>query len=244
MGFMSPVAMAVGSVGLSTYSQNRQLEEQARAQRRTAQNYWRSMNYTLQNLERTRQDAFEATIDEMENVKLQGNRLASAVDNAVYEGLQGGGRTAKLLMRNARADTARTVTSLKSNYEKKRNEIDLNKEATSLETKNILSSMPKIQKPSLFSTLVNFGAAYFGGLQTAEAIKLIQTKAGVARGASGGNTSTMGNPGAIAALSGGSYSPITSGQALGNYGRNYTYYGLFGGNYKTGSFFNSTNWRG
>ena len=39
------------------------------------------MNYAFQNAEQERQDAFEATISELENIKLQGNRQTASVES-------------------------------------------------------------------------------------------------------------------------------------------------------------------
>lgn len=235
-------ALAVGSVMAQTYAQNRSLIKQGEANRKTASNYIKAMNYSLQNYDMQRQDAFEAVVDELEQVKLQGHRVASGVNNAVNEGMMGGGRTADLLKRSATADLARTTNQLKANYTKKRNEIDLNKEATLLNTKNAISAIQDVEKPSIFSTLLNIGTAYVGGLQAAEQIKAIQEKAGVGvKQASPQGTS--GNLLSLTGLLGSDYeSPMTS-TPLGNYKVKDTYDSLFGGNYKTGAFFDKTTWR-
>ena len=235
---------AVASMMVQTYSQNRSLIKQGEANRKTAQSYVRSMNYSLQNLERQRQDAFEATVDEMEKVNLQGQRMASGVNNAVNEGMMGGGRTAGLLKRNAQADVTRTINSIQANYTKKRNEIDVNKEATVLDTKNAISSIQDVQKPSLLGTLFNLGAAYVGGLEAAEQIKLIQQKAGV--GVSTPSQSTS-NPLSLSGLLGAAPMSFMPQVPTGNYSVNTTYDDLFGNtNYKTGLFYNQNmfgNWK-
>lgn len=239
---------AVASMMVQTYSQNRSLVKQGEANRKTAQSYVRSMNYSLQNMERQRQDAFEAAVDDMERVNLQGHRVASGVDNAVNEGMMGGGRTANLLKRNARADLARTINSIRTNYTKKRNEIDVNKEATVLDTKNAISSIQDIQKPSLLGTLFNLGTAYIGGLEAAEQIKLMQEKAGV--GVSKPNSTANISPimqnlsGLFGSTTPASFMPKTP---TGNYSISDTYDELFGKtNYKTGLFYNNNmfgNWK-
>lgn len=237
-------ALAVGSVMAQTYAQNRSLIKQGEANRKTASNYIKAMNYSLQNYELQRQDAFEAVVDELEQVSIQGHRVASGVDNAVNEGMLGGGRTADLLKRSATADLARTRNQLKANYTKKMNEIDLNKETTVLNTKSAINAIQDVEKPSLLSTLVNIGTAYFSGLQASETIKAIQTKAGV--NVSEGNTPNYSNPLAIAALSGGSFEqPALTPTPLGNYKIKDTYDELFGtNNFKSGPFYKQTfSWR-
>lgn len=173
MGFS--IVSALGN----TYAQNRALQAQGQANVQTARNYIQSMNYSFQNLEQERQDAFEATIAELEQINLQGNRQVSAVEAAVNEGLMGGGRTANLIKRSAQADVNRAVSSAKTNYQKKSNEIDLNKEAVALNTRNAISSIQNVQKPSLFSTLLNIGSAYLQARTTLESIDAIRQQAGV-----------------------------------------------------------------
>lgn len=173
------VAMAVGSAAMGLYGQNRALEAQGKANAQTAKNMLMSMNYSLQNMEQERADAFDATIDELEKLKIQGSRLTSQVNASVNEGLVGGGRTASLLKRATQADVDRSEANTKENYRRKSNEIDLNKESTLLQTKSQISSIKQVEKPSILSSLVTLGTAYYSGLQTQEAIKAIQSKAGV-----------------------------------------------------------------
>lgn len=234
--------LAVASVMAQTYAQNRSLIKQGESNRKTASNYIKAMNYSLQNYDMQRQDAFEAVVDELEQVKLQGKRVSSGVDNAVNESMMGGGRTADLLKRSAIADLARTTNQLKANYTKKRNEIDINKEATLLNTKGAISAIQDVEKPSLLSTLINIGTAYVGGLQAAEQVKAIQEKAGVNTQKPQQGT-PAGNLLALEGLTGSTYkSPMTS-TPLGTYKVKDTYEDLFGGNFKTGSFFDSVKWR-
>lgn len=173
------VAMAVGSAALGLYGQNKALEAQGRANAQTAKNLLMSMNYSLQNMEQERADAFDATIDELEKLKIQGNRLTSQVSASVNEGLAGGGRTANLIKRASQADVDRSEVNAKENYHRKSNEIDLNKESVLLSTKNQIGSIKQVEKPSILSSLMTLGTAYYSGLQTQEAIKAIQSKSGV-----------------------------------------------------------------
>lgn len=173
------VAMAVGSAALGLYGQNKALEAQGAANAQTAKNMITSMNFNLQNLEQERADAFDATIEELEKIKIQGSRLTSQVNAAVNEGLAGGGRTADLIKRASQADVDRATANAKDNYRRKSNEIDLNKESALVNTKAQIGSIRQPEAPSLLSSLATLGAAYYTGLQTEESLKAIRSKAGV-----------------------------------------------------------------
>lgn len=175
---MGTVATAV-MIGSSLYTRNKALTAQGRANAQTAKNYITSMNFNLQNLEQQRSDAFDATVNDLQKIRLQGNRQIKNVEAAVNEELAGGGRTADLVKRGARADLNRAVESNKDNYARRSNEIDLNKEATVRNTSQQINSMAKVEKPSFFSTLLDIGTSYLGAKQTGEAIKAIQHTAGV-----------------------------------------------------------------
>ena len=175
------VAFTLGSSLLGVYSQNKALEAQGRANRETARSMIQSMNYNLQNLEQERRDIFEATVQELERTQMQGRRLSSSVNAAVNEGLSGGGRTASLLMRSSEADTNRAAQSVKDNYHKRSNEIDLNKEAALLNTKAQIRSIREVQKPSFLGTLVSLGTAYLGARQEQEKINLMRAQAGIGK---------------------------------------------------------------
>lgn len=173
------MAFTMASTIFGIYSQNKALEAQGRANVATARSMVQSMNYSLQNLEQERRDIFEATVQELERTQLQGRRLTASVDAAVHEGLQGGGRTADLLMRSGRADTHRAMASVKDNYQKKSNEVDLNKEATLMNTKAQIRSIRDVQKPSLLGTIAQIGTAYLGARQEQERLNLLRKQAGV-----------------------------------------------------------------
>lgn len=185
------VAMAVGSAMVGLYAQNRSLEAQGQANAQTAKNMLMSMNYSLQNLEQERADAFDSTIEELEKIQIQGQRLTSQVNAAVNEGLAGGGRTANLIKRSSKADVERAEVNAKDNYRRKSNEIDLNKESTLLNTKSQISSIKQVESPSLLSSLVTLGTAYYQGLQTTESIKAIQSKAGVSNAVATASTNVV-----------------------------------------------------
>ena len=173
------MAFTMASTIFGIYSQNKALEAQGHANLATARSMVTSMNYSLQNLEQERRDIFEATVQELERTQLQGRRLTSSVSAAISEGLQGGGRTANLLVRSAEADTHRAMASVKDNYQKKSNEVDLNKEATLMNTRAQIRSIRDVQKPSLLGTLAQLGTAYLGARQEQEKINLLRKQAGV-----------------------------------------------------------------
>ena len=113
------------------------------------------MNYALQDYEMERTDAFDAAVAELDKVSLNAMQVNSGVEAAVNETMSG--RTARLLIKDAEADTARTKASIRDNYDRKANEVDLNKERTLLSTKdyinNLNASAPKM--PSRFSNFLS-----------------------------------------------------------------------------------------
>ncbi len=187
---MGTAGFAVASALMGAYDQNNALIRQGEANRQTAINQITSMNYSFQNLEQERLDAFESAVSELETARLQGKRMESQVAAAVNEGLEGGGRTADLLKRAAEADTNRATGSIKDKYRKKSNEIDLNKEAALLNAKQNISSIQDVEKPNLFGTLLNIGAAYYQGRIADEKIQTMRNHAGVSGGTSGGGAKT------------------------------------------------------
>lgn len=190
MGTMAAIAMA--STAMTIYGENKALEAQGRANAQTARNYITSMNFSFQNLEQERADAFDATVADLQKIRLQGNRQVKSVEAAVNEGLAGGGRTADMLKRSARADVNRAVWSSKDNYARKSNEIDLNKESALRGAKMQISSIQQVEKPSIWNTLLRFGISYVGASQTQDAINAIRGQAGV-MGAGGGSRTAMQN---------------------------------------------------
>ena len=184
MGTMVSIAMA--STAMSIYGENKALEAQGSANAQTARNSITSMNFSFQNLEQERADAFDATVADLQKIRLQGNRQVKSVEAAVNEELAGGGRTADMLKRSAMADVNRAVWSSKDNYARKSNEIDLNKENTLRGAKMQISSIQQVDKPSMLNTLLRFGISYVGASQTQDAINAIRGQAGV--GVSGSQT--------------------------------------------------------
>ena len=86
------------------------------------------LNYAYQNYEQERTDAFDAAVTKITKTRHNSLQLNSAVKAAVNENASG--RTANMLVRSIEGDTARAVDSVKGNYTRKSNEIDLNEDAT------------------------------------------------------------------------------------------------------------------
>lgn len=119
----------------------------------------RELNFSWQNYEAERTDAFDAAVQEIENTRINALGLNSAVKGAVIENMSG--NTAKLLIRNVEGDTARAVASIQDNYGRKSNEIDLNKDYKRISTqdylKNLNASAPKM--PGRFANFVSTAAS-------------------------------------------------------------------------------------
>ena len=119
----------------------------------------RELNYSWQNYEMERTDAFDAAVQKIENTRINALGLNSAVKGAVIENMSG--NTANLLIRNAEGDTARAVASIQDNYGRKSNEIDLNKDYKRISTqdylKNLNASAPR--SPSRFANFVSTAAS-------------------------------------------------------------------------------------
>lgn len=122
----------------------------------------RNMNYAFQNFEQERTDAFDAAVAQLDKNAHNAMQLNSEVNNTINENVSG--NTARLLERNAVGDTLRTKSSIKDNYDRKSNEIDLNKESQLLSTKdyikNLNASAPKM--PSALTNLVSTAATGVG----------------------------------------------------------------------------------
>lgn len=170
-------ALAVTGALLNYQGQWDNYNAQMEANRETYHNYVKSMNYSLMNQEMERRDAYEATIDDLMNTKLQGSRLEAQTNAAVNESMAG--RTAGLIKRSAANDTSRAIGAIKANYALKSNEIDLNKERTKLNTIQQIDSIQNPEKPSTLGLLVNLGMAFMQNKQTDNERDLMRTKAGV-----------------------------------------------------------------
>lgn len=118
-----------------------------------------SMNREFANYEIERRDAFDAAVQEITKTRLNAMQLNSQVEAAVAEEMAGGGRTADRIMRSVHADEARSVASIQDNYQRKSNEIDLNKETTLLSTKNYIAGLKPPSAPSKFGLLLDMASA-------------------------------------------------------------------------------------
>lgn len=138
------------------YSQKQQAayaQAQMEAQAKAA---FKNMNYAFQNYEQERIDAYDSTVNELIRTKQNSMSLNSAVKAAVLE--QGGdGRTARLLIRTTEGDTNKALTSMKDNYTRKSNEVDLNKDSALKSTESQLKAinMSAPQMPSAFSNFLS-----------------------------------------------------------------------------------------
>lgn len=145
-------ALSVGGQYLGMRGQVKGLQAQYDAQRQAAVT---NMNYQLQNLENQRVSAFDAAVNQLTKIKQQSQTLVSGVKAAVAENMEG--RTARLLVRNAEGDNARAADSVKDNYTRKSNEIDLNKESAYLSAKSSIDNLGqsvRSQAPSSSSFLL------------------------------------------------------------------------------------------
>jgi len=150
----TPVAAGLQIAG--TLLEQREAEKNAKAARTAAIH---QMNLSFQNYEMERQDAFDSAVQEITNTRLSAGELNASVDAAVNEDMAGGGRTANLIKRNARGAEARNVASVQDNYQRKSNEIDLNKEATLIGSKSKVNS---IKAPSRIGAALQIASTVAG----------------------------------------------------------------------------------
>lgn len=145
------------------YAKNKENAAYLEAQARGA---YKQMNYAFQNYEIERQDAYDAAVNDIVKTRINQMQLNSQVNAAIAEGYSGGGRTANRLMRAADADTSRTIASIQDNYDRKSNEVDLNKESTLLSTKDYIHNLQeqgKISKWQKFQDISALGMTALSG---------------------------------------------------------------------------------
>ncbi len=172
-----------GSSMLQISAENKALKAQGQANVETAINYIKSMNYSLANLEVEREDAFDATVNDLMKNAFQGHRQERMVEAAVNEGVgNGGGRTAQLLKRMTAMDTNRALASIKENYMRRSNEIDINKEATMLNADRQVKSIRNVEKPSVLSSIFRIGTGFLQGMGYGEQIETMRHLGGVSQG--------------------------------------------------------------
>lgn len=157
-------ALEIGGNYLGQRAAYKQAQAQIDAQAKAAIT---QMNYAFQNYEQERTDAFDGAVSEIMQVRTNAQQLNSSVKAAVAENATG--RTAGLLLRTTEGDTARAIASIKDNYDRKSNEVDLNKEATYKSTRDFISNLnasaPKM--PSRFANFMSSAASVVGNTTTA-----------------------------------------------------------------------------
>lgn len=183
---MCTVALSYGISALSSLSNQKasraEIQNQIDANNQTARGLLQSMNYTFQNYETQRRAAFAAQIDAMTKDRMNAHRQEASVKAAVNEELAGGGRTANLINRSVRADESRVASQAQANYQNKMNEIDLNKEAALISTRNAINSIPSVETPSYLTQGVEMFSDFMQTYNTLQGIKSMRKKAGVEGG--------------------------------------------------------------
>lgn len=183
---MCTVALSYGISALSSLSkqkaQRAEIQNQIDANNQTARGLLQSMNYTFQNYETQRRAAFAAQIDAMRKDRMNAHRQEASVKAAVNEEFAGGGRTANLINRSVRADESRDASQSQANYQNKMNEIDLNKEATLISTRNAINSIPSVETPSYLTQGMEMFSDFMQTYNTLQGIKSMRKKAGVEGG--------------------------------------------------------------
>lgn len=111
------------------------------------------MNYAYQNYEQERTDAFDAAVSEITKTRHNALQLNSAVKAAINENASG--RTANMLVRSVEGDTARAVDSVKGNYARQSNEIDLNEDSTFKSTSSYIDNL-NATAPKMPGRFANF----------------------------------------------------------------------------------------
>jgi hypothetical protein len=151
------LSIAGSVMGYKAQAQAAQAQGEAMAQQATYA--VQSMNREFANYEIERRDAFDSAVQEITKTRLNAMQLNSQVEAAVAEEMAGGGRTADRIVRSAKADEARSVASIQDNYQRKSNEIDLNKETTLLSTKNYIAGLKPPSAPSKLGLFLDVASA-------------------------------------------------------------------------------------
>lgn len=183
---MCTVALSYGVSALSSLSKQKasraEIQNQIDANNQTARGLLQSMNYTFQNYETQRRAAFAAQIDAMTKDRMNAHRQEASVNAAVNEEMAGGGRTANLINRSIRADESRDASQAQANYQTKMNEIDLNKEAALISTRNAINSIPSVETPSYLTQGTEMFSDFMQTYNTLQNINSMRKKAGVEGG--------------------------------------------------------------
>lgn len=184
MGFMSgmtglQIAQGVTSLGSTLFGWQNQRENakrQAEALSKQAGAAVKRMAYAFQNYEMQRVDAFDAAVNNLMKVRQGSMGLLSSVRAAVNEETGGDSRTGRALERAANADVLRTETSIKDNYARQSDEINLNKEAVKLQTQDMIDSIraQAPEMPSIWGLVGNLaatGLSWYNGVENQNATR-------------------------------------------------------------------------
>jgi hypothetical protein len=151
---------AIASSGLGIAGQIMDYNSQVDTANAQSKQAVTQMNLSFQNYEIERQDSFDSAVDEIAKTRMSANANQGTVNTAIGEQM-GQGRTATLLMRNAKSKEAIAVSDIKDSYQRKSNEIDLNKESTFRSTQSYLS---QIKRPSVAGLVVGIGSTVTGAV--------------------------------------------------------------------------------
>lgn len=163
MCWINAVAQGVLGVASSIIGYQAQVQQaaaQGEAAKANAESAIKQMNREFQNYEAERSDAFDAAVNEIIKTRLNAQELNAQVEAAVAETMEG--RTADIIRRKVKGDEARTVASIQENYERKSDEIDLNKETTLLNTKDYVSKLKVPEAPSPVAAALGAVSAIIG----------------------------------------------------------------------------------
>lgn len=174
--------------GIASYkSQQQNAENQLNYLRSEGQAAITSMNYSLQNLEMQRQQAFDNTVKALTATQKQGIQQVSAVQAAVNEA--GNSRGGNRLARDTQGQLDSALTAVRGQYTSQSNEIDQNKwltwENTNMTLNNI--NQTQVQMPSILSTILSTGSQMLGTYTAKTNTDALRQAAGISSG-TGGNT--------------------------------------------------------
>ena len=151
MGTLGTTAQAI-TAGVSTLlgwqNQRESARRQAEALSKQAGAAVKRMDYAFQNYEMQRVDAYDAAVNNLMKVKQNSLGLLSGVRAAINEETGGDSRTGRALNRAAVGDVLRAESSIKDNYSRQSDEINLNKEAVKLQTQDEIANI-KAQAPEM-----------------------------------------------------------------------------------------------
>lgn len=170
--------LQVLSIGSQFLGDRNNAKAVARAQRMKARNAITTMNYNFQNFEAQRRDMFDVAVGELEKINLNARGLQETVNVALGEE-QGEGRTARAIQRSTEAMGQRAMSSVKDNYVRQSNEIDLNKEQQYIQTRQYIEGLEVPSLPSPVASLLQIGASLYAGRTLKEDIDAYRVSKGV-----------------------------------------------------------------